>query len=57
MENKKSKSIQYFYFFFTFIGPQIVISIYTTKTGNIYYFVYDQGYLAVENENYVLVKK
>jgi hypothetical protein len=25
MENKKSKSIQYFYFFTTFIGPQIKI--------------------------------
>ena len=25
VENKKSKSIQYFYFFTTFIGPQIKI--------------------------------
>lgn len=32
-------------------------SIYTTKTGNIYYFLYDQGYMAIENEGYVLVKK
>ena len=32
-------------------------SIYTTKTGNTYYFLYDQGYMAIENENYVLVKK
>jgi predicted nucleic acid-binding Zn ribbon protein len=32
-------------------------SIYTTKTGNVYYFLYDQGYMALENESYVLVKK
>ncbi|MDY8137001.1 hypothetical protein [Aquimarina sp. 2201CG5-10] len=32
-------------------------SIYTTKTGNIYYFVYDQGYLPLENEFYALVKR
>lgn len=34
-----------------------VTSIYTTKTGNVYYFLYDHGYMAIENENYVLVKK
>lgn len=32
-------------------------SMYTTKTGNVYFFLYDQGYMAVENEGYVLVKK
>ena len=32
-------------------------SIYTTKTGNTYYYVYDQGYLALENELYLLIKK
>jgi len=32
-------------------------SIYTTKTGNIYYFIYDQGYLPLENEYYALVKR
>lgn len=32
-------------------------SIYTTKTGNTYYFVYDQGYLPLENEFYALVKR
>ncbi|MFM9987945.1 hypothetical protein [Flavobacterium sp.] len=32
-------------------------SIYTTKTGNIYYFLYDQGYMSIENEGFVLVKK
>lgn len=31
-------------------------SIYTTKTGNTYYYVYDQGYLALENDYYLLVK-
>jgi predicted nucleic acid-binding Zn ribbon protein len=32
-------------------------SIYVTKTGNTYYFLYDQGYLALENEWFMLVKK
>lgn len=32
-------------------------SIYTTKSGNIYYFVYDQGYLPLEGEFYALVKR
>lgn len=32
-------------------------SIYTTKTGNVYYFLYNQGYMAIENEGFVLVKK
>ncbi len=33
-------------------------SIYTTKAGTIYYFVYDQGYLAInEGEFYALVKR
>jgi len=31
--------------------------IYTTKTGTIYYFIYDQGYLPLENEFYALVKR
>ena len=35
----------------------LITSVYTTKTGNTYYFVYDQGYMAVDNEGYVLVKK
>ena len=35
----------------------LITSVYTTKTGNTYFFVYDQGYMAVENEGYVLVKK
>ncbi|MAM18552.1 MAG: hypothetical protein VX712_10440 [Bacteroidota bacterium] len=32
-------------------------SNYITKTGNQYFFVYDQGYLKLENEFYALVKK
>lgn len=28
-----------------------------TKTGNTYYFLYDQGYMALENDYYILVKK
>jgi predicted nucleic acid-binding Zn ribbon protein len=32
-------------------------SIYTTKTGNTYYFLYDQGYRILEDEYYMLVKK
>jgi len=32
-------------------------SIYTTKTGNIYFYVYDQGYLPLDNDFYLLVKK
>ena len=36
---------------------QLFTSIYTTKTGNMYYYVYDQGYLALENEYYLLIKR
>jgi len=32
-------------------------SIYTTKAGTVYYFIYDQGYLPLENEYYALVKR
>lgn len=32
-------------------------SIYKTKTGNVYYFLYDQGYMHLENEALILVKK
>ncbi|MBP6557112.1 MAG: hypothetical protein KAX93_01430 [Flavobacterium sp.] len=28
-----------------------------TKSGNTYYFVYDQGYMALDHDFYVLVKK
>lgn len=32
-------------------------SIYTTKTGNTYFYVYDQGYLGLENDGFLLIKK
>ena len=32
-------------------------SIYRTKTGNTYYFCYEQGYLPLENNLYALVRK
>ena len=36
---------------------QFFTSIYTTKTGNTYYYIYDQGYLSLENEMFLLIKK
>ena len=32
-------------------------SIYTTKAGTIYYFVYNQGYLPLDGDFYALVKR
>lgn len=32
-------------------------SVYTTKAGTVYYFVYDQGYLPLEGDYYALVKR
>ncbi|MFV7233881.1 hypothetical protein [Flavobacterium sp. ZB4R12] len=32
-------------------------NILQTRTGNTYYFLYDQGYLPLENDFYMLVKK
>ena len=34
-----------------------VTNIMHTKTGNTYYFVYDQGYMILDHDFYVLVKK
>jgi len=34
-----------------------ITSTYTTKAGTIYYFVYDQGYLPLEDDYYALVKR
>ncbi len=31
--------------------------IYTTKTGNTYFYVYNQGYLELDNEIYLLIKR
>lgn len=33
-----------------------VTSVYTTKTGNTYFYVYDQGYLPLDNDYYLLIK-
>ncbi|WP_274474762.1 hypothetical protein [Mangrovimonas aestuarii] len=32
-------------------------NIYTTKAGNVYYFVYDQGYLPLDHDFFALVKR
>ena len=32
-------------------------STYTTKAGKVYYFVYDQGYLELDNDFFALVKR
>ena len=32
-------------------------NILNTKSGNMYCFVYDQGYMALENDFFILVKK
>lgn len=34
-----------------------ITNIYTTKTGSVYHFCYEFGYLAVENNRFMLVKK
>lgn len=34
-----------------------ITNVLNTKTGNVYHFVYDQGYMALENDYYILVKK
>lgn len=32
-------------------------NIYKTRTGSAYYFCYDQGYMKLENDKYMLVQK
>jgi len=34
-----------------------ITNILHTKSGNTYYFIYDQGYMVLDNEFYILVKK
>ena len=34
-----------------------ITSLYTTKSGKVYYFVYDQGYLPLNDDYYALVKR
>ncbi|MFY0628964.1 MAG: hypothetical protein JXR05_01210 [Flavobacteriaceae bacterium] len=36
---------------------QLFTSIYTTKKGSTYFYIYDEGYLALENELYLLIKR
>jgi len=36
---------------------QYFTNIYKTKKGHIYYFVYDQGYLPLDNNFYAIVKR
>lgn len=35
----------------------LVTNISRTSKGNTYFFLYDQGYMQVDNERYVLIKK
>lgn len=32
-------------------------NLYTTKKGTVYYFIYDMGYLPLENQYYTIVKR
>jgi hypothetical protein len=34
-----------------------ITGIYTTKAGAVYYYLYDQGYLPLKNDFYLLVKR
>ena len=36
---------------------ELFTSTYTTKAGKIYYFVYDQGYLPIDNDYFALVRR
>ena len=36
---------------------EFVTNLYTTKKGTVYYFVYDLGYLPLDNEYYMIVKR
>ncbi len=35
----------------------LMTTILLTKSGNTYYFIYDQGYMVLDNDFYMLVKK
>jgi len=35
----------------------LMTSVYTTKTQNTYFFIYDQGYMALDGDWLILVKK
>lgn len=34
-----------------------ITNLYTTKKGNTYYFLYDLGYLPLDNDRYMIVKR
>lgn len=36
---------------------EYITNLYTTKKGTVYYFVYDLGYLPLENDYYMIVKR
>ena len=36
---------------------QFFTSIYKTKAGSTYFYIYDQGYLPLENDMFLLIKK
>ncbi|MBF0694028.1 MAG: DUF2116 family Zn-ribbon domain-containing protein [Flavobacterium sp.] len=36
---------------------ELVTSVLTTTAGSTYYFLYDQGYMLLENDLYILVRK
>ena len=36
---------------------QLFTSIYNTKTGNTYFYIYDQGYLTLEHDKFLLIKR
>ena len=36
---------------------QFFTSIYKTKTGIMYFYIYDQGYLGLENDTFLLIKR
>ncbi|KAB5490899.1 MULTISPECIES: hypothetical protein [Flagellimonas] len=36
---------------------ELITNLYTTKKGSTYYFVYDMGYLPLDNDYYMIVKR
>ena len=36
---------------------QFFTSIYKTKTGNTYFYIYNEGYLALEHDTFLLIRK
>ena len=36
---------------------QFFTSLYKTKTGNTYFYIYNEGYLALDNEIFLLIRK